>query len=631
MKKPKKNSKDKNKKVPEKKNLGVLKTVLKILINALVLAVVALGLTYLMFYRQFLNNYGDTVEFIEERGRIFYYSVLVIYAWLIFSTAVLRKINRSVFLTFFLVVILTYINMCKFRLRGTPFLPEEIALAGEAGSLMDFIDIGEFVRLIIALILSGVLAVILGKVIEKAKLEIFPKYSIIKRIIVASASLALLFGLTSFIFNRVGRAYEDVEFLDTTLIAWNQTSNYNENGFLIGFLYNLSKLKVKEPEEYSKEKILETKEEYEKKAAIRNEKLEKTDETPNVVMILNESFLDAETVREYPEYNFSGGDVTPNLREIKKKSMSGEMFSSDYGGGTANIEFEALTGLTNYWLGTVPYTNFLSKRGEIESLASNLKDLGYSTVAIHPYNGGMYKRNIVLKNEGFDKFITETEMSFKENEPGSDYINDWSSYQEILKELKSDGENERKFVFNITMQNHAPFWNDYEELEFSLTENYSGERRGEIEGYLMKLKKSDEYLGELINEIDNLGEKTVVLFFGDHSPGVFDERREEEDLEEVKRTRATPYFIYANYDLENEEYVKGGELEAITPNCLTSTLKRLAKLPETALGMLTREVCEETPILAPLYFDYQEIEETELLKKYKLVTYDLVAGKRFWK
>ncbi|MBQ3430475.1 sulfatase-like hydrolase/transferase [Candidatus Saccharibacteria bacterium] len=610
------------------------KAVLKVLINLLGLAVVALGLTFLMIYRQFLNSYEDVVEFVEERGKVFYYSALIIYVWLIFLTAVLRRANRSVLVTFILIVGLTYVSMCKFRLRGTPFLPEEFGLAGEAGSLMDFIDVGEFVRLIIALVLSVVLTIIIGKIIKRAKLEVFPKRAFLARGATAVASLVVLMGLTGFIFHRAGLKYEDVEFLDTTLIAWNQTSNYNENGFLIGFLYNLSKLELKAPEGYTKEKLEAISGEYEAKAKKENasESGESVAEKPNVVIILNESFIDAEIMREYAQYNFSGGDVTPNLHAIEEKAMSGLMFSPDYGGGTANVEFEVLTGLTNFWLDTVPYTNLLSKRDNIESIASELKDLGYATVAIHPYNGGMYKRNIVLKNEGFDKFITETEMNFLETEPGSDYINDWSAYQETLKELREDEAGKKKLVFLITMQNHAPFWGDYNDgEEFLLTEDYTGERREEIEGYLKRLNKSDEYLGELISEIDNLGEKTVVLFFGDHSPGLFPERRREESLEEVKRTSLTPYFIYANYDLENEDYVRGGKLETVTPNCMVAKMKELVKLPETALGMLTREVCEETPVLTSLYYDYEEIEETELLKKYELTTYDLVAGKRYFR
>ena len=372
------------------------KLVLKVIINILLLVVAALGLTYLLVYRQFLNEIGETVRFIDERTRVFYFSALLVFLWLVFLTAVLGRINRSVGATFILILVITYINICKFRLRGTPLLPEDFALAGEAGSLTDFVDIFELSRLVIAIILSVILFLIIGKILKSAKLDIFPfklrKAEIITRIGILVASVAAFLGLSGFIIHRNGGRYEYVDFLETTLTAWNQTTNYNENGFLIGFLYNLSKLELDVPENYSKERVAEIRREYE--GAILEEKVaELENEKPNIVIILNESFIDPEIIRDYPEYDYSGGEITPELHKIQEEAMSGEMFSTDYGGGTANIEFEALTGLTNYWLNTVPYTNLLSKRGKMESIASELKSEGYSTVAIHPYNGGMYKRS----------------------------------------------------------------------------------------------------------------------------------------------------------------------------------------------------------------------------------------------
>ncbi len=608
-------------------NRKILKLILKVLINILILVVIALGLTYLLTFRQFLGDAEKTAKFVNERPRVFYYTALIMFAWLIFLTGIVRTTIRAGGITFILIVIVTYINICKFRLRGTPLLPEDFQMVGETGGLLDFVDIAELIRLIVAVILIIGLICILQKIIKKAKLDLFTtQRSTIGRIGMILVGAVMLINVTGFVRHHNGERYEYVEFLDSTFTAWNQTRNYDENGFLIGFLYNLAKLEIREPEDYSEEKILAIKEEY-----LGNSKEEVEEEKPNIVIILNESFIDPETIREF--YQYTGGDVTPELHKIEEKAESGEMFSIDYGGGTANVEFEMLTGLTNYWLNTVPYTNLLSKRGEIESIASEAREAEYKTVAIHPYNGGMYKRNIVLKNMGFEKFITETEMNFKEREGDSEYINDWSSYQEILKELREDGVDERKLIFNITMQNHTPYKEStYENLEFRLADEYEGWRKGEIEAYFQTLHESDRYLGELIAEIDKLDEKTVVLFFGDHSAGVFDELRNSEDLEKVKLTRLTPYFIYANYEVMDESYLKGKKLETVTPNCLTTEMRKVVKGIgfKTELSRLTREVCETTPVLTSLYYNYQDIEMSELLKKYELVTYDLAAGKKFW-
>ena len=610
-----------------------IKKILRFLINLLFLAAVALGLMYLLTYRQFLNRATETYDFIEQRTKVFYYCALIIYVWLLFLTAIFRRVNRSIGITFICIVVITYINACKFRVRGTPLLPEDFQLAGEVGSLFDFIDVYELLRLVLAVSLIVVLSIILGKMINKAKLELFPKNSSkevgrLERLILLGASLLMLGGLTGFVLHRAGTKYENIDFLNTTFTAWNQARNYEENGFLLGFLYNLAKLDINMPDEYSKETIVSIRDEFQGGKTDYVDNVEST-EKPSVVIILNESFIDPETIRYF--YDYSGGDVTPNLHAIQKKSFYGKMFSTDYGGGTANIEFEMLTGLTNYWLNTVPYTNLLSKRGKIETIASELKADGYSTVAIHPYNGGMYKRNIVLKNGGFDKFITETEMSFRESEGGSEYINDRSSYQEILKQLRDEPKSGPKLIFNITMQNHVPFWNMYDNYDFILTDDYTGTRKEEIEAYFQSLHESDRYLGELIEEIEKMNEKTVVLFFGDHSAGVFDELVASDDLEDVKAVHYTPYFIYTNFKIEDSGFELGETLRTVSPNCLVSEMRRAVNIFKiSALNRLTDAVCEETPVLSSLWFDYEEVDRTELLKKYELVTYDLTAGRRFW-
>lgn len=622
-----------------KKKIQRKKIFLKITINVLILAIAALGLMALLTWLQFIGDWGKVTSFITDRTKIFYYTALLIFLWLLFLVGLTGRVNQAVGISFFLLIVITYINKCKFRLRGTPLLPEDFQLAGETESLTDFIDYSELFKVILAVVLLVVLTVIIGKIMRTGNLDIFQKTNkryanALGRITIIVLSAVLLVFATIFVRHHHGEKYEYINWLNTTFTAWNQTRNYNENGFILGFLYNVARLEVRTPEGYSEDEISAIKHEFEKKQKNNiqlpdAELVSESEDTPNIVIILNESFIDPESIKYYYDYN--GGDVTPNLHRIENKSMYGTMYSIDYGGGTANIEFEVLTGLTNYWLNTVPYTNLLSKRGKIETIASELKDSGYATIAIHPYNGGMYKRNIVLKNGGFEQFITESEMTYRERDGESEYINDWSSYQEILKVLKES--KKEALVFNITMQNHTPFKQEnYPELHYRLVgnENIDDGRRTAIEAFFETVHASDGYLGTFIDEIDNMDEKTVVLFFGDHSAGIFDELRDSSNPEDVKATRYTPYFIYANYDVGSEKYIRGSELEMVTPNCIVTKMRGVLGMSETPLNLLTKEVCNETPILTPTYYNYQEIEKTELLRKYELVTYDLTAGKKYW-
>jgi len=328
-------------------------------------------------------------------------------------------------------------------------------------------------------------------------------------------------------------------------------------------------------------------------------------------------------------YKIEGGDVLPELHKIQKSTPSGKMYSLDYGGGTANIEFEALTGMTNFWLDTVPYTALIPKAGKVVSIASVLKKDGYKTSAIHPFNGGMYKRNIALLNEGFDDFLTEIEMDYTEHDGNSQYINDKSAYNQVIKQLSES--DEKQLIGLITMQNHTPYDESiYENYDFKVTtsEETSEEEIKSIETYLQTLHYSDKYLGEFINELNNLDKKVVVLFFGDHSAGLFENVNSASDKEVRDLVRVTPYFIWANYDTEwNGSATK---LPTTTPNCMVNTMFDLLKWQKTPLLYLTSDVCRTEPILAKTYLDGRNFEMTDILKSYQLVSYDIFGGKKYW-
>ena len=450
------------------------------------------------------------------------------------------------------------------------------------------------------------------------------------RAVLLAATVIVFMFSTDFVRNNNGARYEDI-FLGTQFTAWNQNRNYDDNGFVLGFLYNFQKLNLGAPEGYGEEAIASIKEEYEIIANNENKKRKKAEkEDVSVVVILNESFFDpsvkfqGKSFEDY--YKHSGGDILPNYHRIAKNTASGLMYSLDYGGGTANIEFEALTSLTNFWIDSVPYTALIPKAGKIPSIGRSLKDKGYETVAIHPFNGGMYKRNISLKNEGFDNFITELEMDYTEHEGSSEYINDKSAYDQTLKVL-SESENKQAIAL-ITMQNHTPYnVGTYEKKHFSVTaEDLNEDQKNQIETYYETLNISDKYLGEFIDGVNKLDKKVVVLFFGDHSAGLFDITNNNEDKTVRDLSRVTPYFIYTNYDAG----IKAEKLATTTPNCITNTMLNTLHWTKDSYYYLVDKVCKTQPILTKTYLDGLDFEMTEVLKQYELLTYDILGGQKYW-
>ncbi len=602
------------------------------------LAVAAILLTWFLEYRYYIHDVCRAWDFVIGSPAPFFYNVFLMWLMLLFFWAIFEKPGTATGAMWIAIIILTYVHIQKYNSRGYPLLPEDFQLASQASSLSKFVSVDSIVRLIIAIILVVVLTILFNRMLAK-KLRLnyrnpspsFAKrHQLLMRLVILVISGLGFFAATDFARHNDGSRYEDI-FLGTHFTAWNQNRNYSDNGFILGFLYNLQKLELSEPDKYSESKILTLRDEYQDRAEKENANRKAAeDEDVSVVIILNESFFDpavkngeAEFEKYYPH---TGGDITPNLHKIMRDYPSGYMYTLDYGGGTANIEFETFTSLTNYWINSVPYTALLPKSGDIPSIAQTYKKRGYETVAIHPYNGGMYKRNIALANEGFENFITDIEMKYQEKEGNSEYINDESAYKETLDVLKSSDKNQ--IVGLITMQNHTPYhpW-IYEETEFAVTnEDISDDRKNEIATYYQYLHNSDKYLGDFIEEVEKLEKKVVVLFYGDHSAGLFEVTNDNDDKNVRTLSRLMPYFIYTNFDAG----ITTKYLPTTTPNCMVNTMYDALNWKKDPIYYLVDDVCSAEPILTATFVEGRQLSAAETLHDYELLTYDLLGGKKYW-
>ena len=602
------------------------------------LMVAGVALTWFLQYRYFINDAERAWAFVWERPLVFWYTALLMSLGLVFLTGLTRRPVVSAGLMWGFIIVLTYIHINKFHARGFPLLPEDFALASESASLAKFIDLGALVRMIVAVLLVGALTYLANRWVRQ-KFESNKKqegvcwwnrWAVPSRVTMLLLSGLLLVGMTDFVRNHGGQRYEDIGWLNSQLVAWNQVRNYDYNGFVLGFLYNFGKFELVAPEKYDEGRTTEIRTTYEKLAKKNNAgRVALADEDVNIIVILNESFFDPAVqfngVSFEDYYPHIGGEILPNLRAVQAKYPSGYMYSTDYGGGTANIEFEMLTGLTNYWTNTVPYTDLVPRAGEIPSVASYLKGQGYATTAIHPFNGAMYKRNIALNNFGFDRFITEIEMDYREVEGKSEYINDRSAYRQTLDVLNESDENQ--LITLITMQNHLPYNPDiYTGVNFGVAGSGDSEdREREIGIYYQMLHNSDAYLGEFLDELDRSNKKVAVLFFGDHSAGIFDLTNGHKDKAVRDLSRLVPYFMYTNFGEHARQ-----QLPTTTPNCLGSTMFDVLGARKPANFYLTGAVCMEVPILANAWFEDVGVSMSRVLNDYEMMTYDLLGGKKYW-
>lgn len=400
-----------------------------------------------------------------------------------------------------------------------------------------------------------------------------------------------------------------------------------KNGMIVQTLYNLEQLKTYLPErdkDYSYDKMKEINEKYKSE---ETEIAEETDSSvkPNVVVIMSESFWDP-TQFNYVEFD---KDITANVNKYKK----GELISPVFGGGTANTEFEVLTGLSNYFLapGVIPYNAYL--RRDTTSIASVFKDNGYETIAIHPNVASFYNRNKVYDYFGFDTFLDYYKFNLKEDFKGP-HISDEKFIDKVIDTINNDT-GKPKFVFGISIQNHDPYYDLYDSFDVKVKSN----RLDDVEinilnNFAQNIYDADRTFGKLIEAIEKTDTPTIVYFFGDHLPrlgnpkssmDLYDKLDYFEDIENAEsdiKLYTTPIAIWSNYK-EIEEFDT-----AISPAELSYQILKDADVEMPGYFSIFSELKQKYPVLQNR-IELNVDGNDELIRDYKMIQYDILFGKQY--
>ncbi|MEY8317270.1 LTA synthase family protein [Oscillospiraceae bacterium 50-58] len=380
------------------------------------------------------------------------------------------------------------------------------------------------------------------------------------------------------------------------------------NGFLLNFSIALRYSSVDKPEDYSKDTVLRLMEEYPGVPADSGRK------PVNIVVVMNESFGD---LTIFDGLNPSE-DPTPFLHSLKENTVSGWMYSSVTGGGTATVEFEYLTGFTSLFQPphTVAYQLYVEKG--MPSLAALAGSQGYATTAFHPYKSSGWNRVLAYNYLDFDRQL------YEEDVPSPyiirSYISDKSDYEMIYRSTETE---ERSFFFNVTMQNHSGYaqgWNNLPR-HIELPSRLKAADRT-AEQFLDLMKESDLALEELITYYSQCEEPTLVVFFGDHQPPLtnafyeelYGKKLSERTTGEVLQQYAVPFFIWANYDIEERQDM------VVSPNYLGAITADLAGLPLTGYMNFLLQMYQELPAITPVGFitaDGQCLKKNELSQEQK--------------
>ena len=371
--------------------------------------------------------------------------------------------------------------------------------------------------------------------------------------------------------------------LNITVYTWRPLESYWRQGFLPTFISAAQTIKPPVPDDYSVEdaealvkRYADTYDAGEGASAERAAaKAQFDQEKPTVIAIMNETFSDL-SIYQNLHADYQGPQYFKSLSDTLAR---GALYVSAYGGGTANTEFEFLTGNSMAYLGPGVYPYTIYDLTETDNLANQFRQLGYTTTAMHPNHATNWNRENVYQDLGFDQFLSISDFQGAETLRGM--VTDRATYDKILDLL--DANANPQFIFDVTMQNHSGYDTGLIPADKQVNLNIDGLSDPEVNEYVSLIQQSDEALRYFISKLRQLDRKVVVVFFGDHQPffpSEFNDKwfaDETDTAAHAERLWQTDYVIWANYDVDGR--MQDGTKVDTSSNYLGSMLMDLIGAP----------------------------------------------------
>ncbi len=561
-------------------------------------------------------------------------------------------------------IIVAAIEHFKVEIRYEAILPADLGFLGSnTGNMLTFIPAGAHVTILVAL---GAFAVLLALILvlrhfdgrkgrmirtDNLSLNLTSRLILLLLPILVFALYCIHVSTTDSLANKFSRALGD------TPSMWDSVYDAQRNGPLVAFTRQLNPKIMDKPSNYSEETMKKVAARYQKEAETINASRTNNLTDSTVVYVLSESFSDPSRVPGLK----TNKDSMPNIRKIKAGTTSGLMLSSGYGGGTANLEYMGLSGLSmaNFdsslsspYQQLVPSQHWTPTINQMWGAPAN--SLGY-----HPYESSMYSRATNYKKFGFSHFYTLTGpdvIKYQDKIDESPYVSDKSSYDSALEGIRSGKTN--KFIQIITMQNHMPYHEWYENNDYT-AESTTGTPLGDdeqqsIETYQKGVEITDQTTQEFLNELDALDKPVTVVFYGDHLPGIYSSASEDDN--NSLALHLTDYFIWSN-KASSSQGNKASDAAYSSPNFFVAqAADHMNAKVSPYLAFLTemhsKIAAMEPPVVNkiqgwdripegqniyldqngnPMSTDDFDKETKQLLADYKLIQYDITAGKNYLK
>lgn len=561
-------------------------------------------------------------------------------------------------------IIVAAIEHFKVEIRYEAILPADLGFLGSnTVNMLTFIPAGAHVTILVAL---GAFAVLLALILvlrhfdgrkgrmirtDNLSLNLTSRLILLLLPILVFALYCIHVSTTDSLANKFSRALGD------TPSMWDSVYDAQRNGPLVAFTRQLNPKIMDKPSNYSEETMKKVAARYQKEAETINASRTNNLTDSTVVYVLSESFSDPSRVPGLK----TNKDSMPNIRKIKAGTTSGLMLSSGYGGGTANLEYMGLSGLSmaNFESSlSSPYQQLVPSQHWTPTI-NQLWGAPVNSLGYHPYESSMYSRATNYKKFGFSHFYTLTGpdvIKYQDKIDESPYVSDKSSYDSALEGIKSGKTN--KFIQIITMQNHMPYHEWYENNDYT-AESTTGTPLGDdeqqsIETYQKGVEITDQATQEFLNELDALDKPVTVVFYGDHLPGIYSSASE--DGNNSLALHLTDYFIWSN-KASSSQGNKASDAAYSSPNFFVAqAADHMNAKVSPYLAFLTemhsKIAAMEPPVVNkiqgwdripegqniyldqngnPMSTDDFDKETKQLLADYKLIQYDITAGKNYLK
>lgn len=561
-------------------------------------------------------------------------------------------------------IIVAAIEHFKVEIRYEAILPADLGFLGSnTGNMLTFIPAGAHVTILVALgAFAALLALILvlrhfdgrkGRMIrtDNLSLNLTSRLILLLLPILVFALYCIHVSTTDSLANKFSRALGD------TPSMWDSVYDAQRNGPLVAFTRQLNPKIMDKPSNYSEETMKKVAARYQKEAETINASRTNNLTDSTVVYVLSESFSDPSRVPGLK----TNKDSMPNIRKIKAGTTSGLMLSSGYGGGTANLEYMGLSGLSmaNFDSSlSSPYQQLVPSQHWTPTI-NQMWGAPANSFGYHPYESSMYSRTTNYKKFGFSHFYTLTGpdvIKYQDKIDESPYVSDKSSYDSALEGIK-DG-SASKFIQIITMQNHMPYHEWYENNDYT-AESTTGTPLGDdeqqsIETYQKGVEITDQATQEFLDELDALDKPVTVVFYGDHLPGIYSSASEDDN--NSLALHLTDYFIWSN-KASSSQGNKASDAAYSSPNFFVAqAADHMNAKVSPYLAFLTemhaKIAAMEPPVVNkiqgwdripegqniyldqngnPMSEDDFDAETKQLLADYKLIQYDITAGKNYLK